>query len=365
MNNIIHKLSHTLHAIWRWFLAHWKKFLGVCFKVAVIVIAVFLACVLVAVCYDQWDFHFGKRGQRLINQDNKIYVQYFADGTLRLKDLTTGRYTTQKILWAADEPARDSISVYCDLNGLRGFYNTHTGRIIIPGRYKHAWYFSEGVAGVVTSSGRLSFIDYDGNRAVPGSYRYYQGYDYVFHDGLCKVFNDSTSTCGLLRKNGTWALEPVYDWINEYSDGWRITCCDKGMQLWDACFHPVLDGYYESISIAEDNVGVYATRDLVKQLLDFGGNVIEPFIIDNTYPLKFMSEYNSDGSDEYEISPDVVVYQVNQWEGLMNKRTGEILTPAIYHDFELISPTLVRAQYEYYEGEGVVMDLRGRKVTNK
>ena len=114
--------------------------------------------------------------------------------------------------------------------------------------------------------------------------------------------------------------------------------------------------------MAEDYGAVYATRDHIKQKLSLDGKVIEPFIIDGTYELKYMTRYNEDEADEYEIIPEVVVYTVDNYEGLMDKRTGKILTPACYQDFDVISRTLLKAVYATWMPEGVVMNLQGRII---
>ena len=42
--------------------------------------------------------------------------------------------------------------------------------------------------------------------------------------------------------------------------------------------------------MARGNEGVYVTKNHVKQLLSFDGKVLEPFIIDGTYHLKYMNK---------------------------------------------------------------------------
>ncbi len=366
MSRCLTKIKIGLRKFGHWFCAHWKKILGVTFKLAIIAIGAFAVFVLVVLGQVEWDQHYVELGDRSINEQYGIDVRYFADGTDRLWNAKTKKYTTHKILWVGNQPPRDSISVYSERNKLRGFYNTHTGEITIPGRYKHAWYFSEGVAAVVGDDNRVRFIDYDGSEAVPGSFHYSEGYDYVFKDGLCEMYNDSTGKTGLLRRDGTWAFEQEYTYISDlYVDGYYITSRNNQFQLWKSDFTPAFEGTFDHLSIADDGKGVYALKDHVKQLLDYSGKVLEPFIIDGTYPLKYMVKYNSDEADEYEIIPEVVVYQVNCWEGLMDKRSGKILTPAVYHNFTLISPTLIRAQFEYYDNESVLMDLKGNILRNK
>ena len=65
----------------------------------------------------------------------------------------------------------------------------------------------------------------------------------------------------------------------------------------------------------------------------------------------------------YALDPDLVVYRVDGWEGLMNKHTGRIITPAAYTDFTMISKELIKAEQSLnYSNEAIVMDRSGRVV---
>ena len=168
----------TLKKAWAWTRIHWKVILKTSGRVALVAIGICALIVGDAIGHEIWDDHYGPRGSRVISRQHKIHVHYFADMTDRLKDHKTGKWTSPKLRWVGNEPPVDSISVFCDLKGNRGFYNTHTGRITIEGRYRHAWYFSDGVAAVVGADDKwVQFIDHEGNQAVPGRYHYSQGYD--------------------------------------------------------------------------------------------------------------------------------------------------------------------------------------------
>jgi len=114
----------------------------------------------------------------------------------------------------------------------------------------------------------------------------------------------------------------------------------------------------------DDGTGtLYRTKGHVKQLVNYDGSVVEPFVIDGTYNLKYMVRYNEDSEDEYALDLDLVVYRVEGWEGLMNKHTGRVITPAVYTNFQMISKDLIMAELDYsYNDEAVVMDRSGRIV---
>ena len=359
-------MSKCISQIKKWFCAHWKQLVGAIFKLAIVAIAVFAVFLLFVFGEIEWDNRYGCRGGRTISEKHHVDVLYFNDGTERLMNSETGKWITRKEKWFAGEPARDSISVYCDREGKRGFYNTHTGKITIPGAYRHAWYFSDGVAAVVAEDGRIRFIDYDGNQAVPGSFPYSPGHDYVFKDGYCEFYNDSTERYGILRKDGTWALKEEYKLIIHYETvGVWLTYKDEQWQLLKEDFMPAIEGTFDALKMADGNEAVYATRNHVKQKLALDGRVLEPFIIDNTYELHYTVKFNEDEANEYMINPDVVVYRVEGYEGLMDKNTGKVITPAVYKDFEMISRNLIKATFATWQPESVVLDLKGRIVKHE
>ena len=363
MGKCMENLTSAFRKAGKWFCGHWKVVLGVAFKLSLVAIGCVAAYVLYIICSEELDVRYGPRGRQVINVKSGIYAQKYADNTQRLRNQKTGKWLSSREKWFCVEPEDDSISVYCSRDGLRGFYNTRTGEITMSGRFRHAWYFSDGVAAVVGEDDRVRFINHDGSEAVPGRYHYSEGADYVFKDGLCKMYNDSTETVGLLRKDGTWALAQEYEHIAHFECAGVYITLQEGMyQIWKADFTPAIEGSFDKLKMTEDYGAVYATRDHIKQKLPLDGKVIEPFIIDGTYELKYMTRYNEDEADEYEIIPEVVVYTVDNYEGLMDKRTGKILTPACYQEFDVISRTLLKAVYATWMPEGVVMDLQGRII---
>ena len=58
---------------------------------------------------------------------------------------------------------------------------------------------------------------------------------------------------------------------------------------------------------------------------------------------------------------DVLVYMVDGLEGLMDARTGRIITPAIYWNFEMVSKDLLRAKLGYGD-ESVILDKTGKVI---
>lgn len=293
-------------------------------------------------------------GDRVISKS--VTARRYNDDTYRIYNVKTGKYTTGKIAWTSGEPQRDSISVYSDRDGYRGFFNALTGEITLNSkdfRFLRAWHFSEGKAFVQGENGKLGVIDYTGRLCIPFNLPFETGFDYVFEDGLCKIgrYDDGPGwKQGLLRSDGTWALPMEYSYISEPGkDGYRIVTDQDGTLLLDGGFNPVFDRHYDGISLAEEG-GVYITDKHRKWLADYTGKVIQPFVFDSTHELYYQVEYHEDEADEYELDDDLMAYGVGLLEGLFNKTTGKILTSADYWSVTMVSKDVIRAQLNYAEG---------------
>ena len=334
----------------------WKVGLGL-FGLAATVIGILIA----KVWYEETrgrDYYHDK------TLSENVVVEAYNNDLVRVKNKKTGKYTTPKLKWVSGTPQRDSLTVFCDKNGLRGYLNVNTGEIVIPAQYSKAWQFSEGLGAVLGKDNRIGFIDKDNNLVIGYEIPYDKCFDYIFKDGYCvvKFWEIDRYRYGAYAKDGHMVMGWNYTRIDDPDEnGYRIVANEDGCWLYDRDFNKVLPDTYDAIQLARGNEGVYVTKNHVKQLLDFEGKVLEPFIIDSTYKLKYMVKYHDDEADEYELVTDILVYQVDRWEGLMDARTGKVITPAKYWSFEMISKDLISAELGYGE-EGVVMDKRGRVI---
>ena len=293
----------------------------------------------------------------------EVSVLGYENNVVRVWNSTKKKYTTPKIRWVSGIPERDSLTVFCDKSGKRGWLNVKNGEIVIPAQYVRAWQFSEGLGAVLGENNKIGFIDSGNNLVIDYVIPYEKGVDYIFKDGYCVVpsWKNNEWRYIVYGKDGRQLLDGSYTRMDEPNDaGYRIIANESGHWLCDRAFSRVFDEPFDNLKLAEDIDGVFRTKDHVKQLVDFKGNVLEPFVIDGTYSLRYMVKYNDDEADEYELVPDLVVYRVDGWEGLMNKHTGRIITPAVYKDFTMISKDLIRAELDSDLGSGsVVMDKNG------
>lgn len=340
----------------------WKVGLGL-FGLAALIIGI-----LIAICW--YDGRYGRAYWQDEDLSRNVQVHGFNNNRVRVYNKKEGRYVTPNIKWVSGTPKRDSLTVYADKDGNRGYLNCNTGEIVIPAktaRYSRAWHFSNSRAFVILpGEDSLSVIDPCGNIVVRNVAPYRYDNDYVFDwSGLCELEKDDRK--GLLSLDGTWAIEPKY-FVVEYPNtfGYRLARNEEGYWLYDPDLKLVYSEPYDKLAFAighEEGTGtLYRTKNHVKELVNYDGSIVEPFVVDGTYSLRYMVKYSEDDEDEYALDPDVVVYRVDEWEGLMNKHTGRVITPAIYTDFEMISKELIKAELSLDDDNAVIMDRNGRVV---
>lgn len=124
-------------------------------------------------------------------------------------------------------------------------------------------------------------------------------------------------------------LKKAWDWTQSHWKDILKTACRLALVAIGVCAAIIL---YEYTSDKwDDHFGTRGSRMISKKhkIQVFYFAVLEPFIIDGTCPLYYMTKYHEDDCDEYELVPEVVAYRVDSWQGLMDKRTGRILTPPV------------------------------------
>lgn len=338
----------------------WKVGLGL-FGLTTLIIGLLIA-------YEWYDDSFGRYQWNDTELSKNVDVHCFGDLRVRVWNSKTGRYTTRKLNWVSATPEHDSLTVYCDLDGNRGYINCNTGEIVIPAnkaKYRHAWHFSEGRAFVILpDEDSLSVIDHAGRIIVRNVSPYYSGYDYVFKNGLCELRKDGM--VGLLGMDGAWAVEPDYFFIHTPNTfGYRLARNEQGYWLYDKELKLVYSEPYDNLEFAighpEGTGTLYRTRGHVKQLVNYDGSIVVPFVIDGKYNLSYMSGYNEDGEEAFVLDTGIIVYKVDDFEGLMDPR-GRLITPAVYTGFEMISKDLIKATLSFDCESAVMLDRSGHAV---
>ena len=294
-----------------------------------------------------------------------VTLRSFSDNKWRVYNKQTGEYTTDKINWVSEAPETDSLAVYA-LPNKRGYININTGRIIIDAEandYRKAWVFSDGLAAVM-KDGKIGFINDQNDVVIPFLFDYTDkcrmyDFGYVFHNGYCAM-TDADGNLGLIDKNGNWVLEPEYDEIwAPHKSGYRVIVKDSKHGILDSTGTIIYPAEYGYISIIPD--GFVLNKGGKKWQVDFEGNTVQPFMFDNTYYLKYPIGYNECGDIEYAFA-DFVKYEVMSCYGVMNRMTGEPITPSIYSDINMLSKDLFEVQ-EYDSYNWYLIDTKGNKIS--
>ncbi len=339
-----------------------KNMLNVAWKVGLVLIGLVILWVGIRSTWSWYRDNYGRCYWDDRTLSSSVAVHSFYDDRVRVWNSDTGSYTTRKLKWVSGTPERDSLTVFCDRKEKRGYLDVKSGKIVIPAQYKKAWHFSEGVAAVMGDNGKIGFINHDNQLILGYEIPYEPEFDYVFKDGYCVVTHwDSekgTNTYAVYDKTGALVLPWGYTRLDEPNPlGYRVVWKDKEAWLYDRDYQPVFPDSYDDVEL-DDHAGVYLTRNHHKQLVDYEGKILEPFVIDSTYPLRYVSVYHEDEENEYELVPDVAAYRVGLWEGLLDTRTGKAITPAKYWSFEMISKDLIRAELGH-DSESVILNKRG------
>ena len=296
---------------------------------------------------------------------DNITLHSFADNKWRVYDKQTGEYTTDKINWLSEVPENDSLAVYA-LPNKRGYINVNTGRIVIDAEannYCKAWVFSEGLAAVMNED-KIGFINANNEVVIPFQFDYSDecrmcDFGYLFHNGYC-IMTNANGDLGLIDKSGSWVVEPSYDEIwSPHTSGYRVIVKDNRHGVLDSNCAVVYPAEYGYISIIHN--GFVLTKRGRQWQVDFEGNTVQPFMFDSTYYLKYPNGYDSCGDLTYEFA-DFVKYEVMNSYGIMNRITGEPITPAIYSDINMLSKDLFEVQ-EYDSYDWYLLDTKGRIVS--
>lgn len=249
--------------------------------------------------------------QGLLMNDDLVAIKE-EDGNITIKNTETGEITAEKIKfdWTSSSP-NDSLGVFCT-DGKRGYYNSYTGKIVVPAQYRRAWIFSEGLA-AVQKNGMIGFINRKGDVVIPFRYPYHGNplSEFVFDKGHC-IVADTTGKCGVINRKGEWIIKPKYDNIDAYEEY------------------------------------VIATSAGVRKQLTYEGKVINSFVVDNIKALTYTEQEryeNREGEIVYldrEIQTGMFSYSVGGQCGLMDANCKRLTEP-LYSRIIAVNKNMYRA----------------------
>ncbi len=208
------------------------------------------------------------------------------------------------------------------------------------------------------------FINYDNEMVIPAVYDYVVDYDYIFEDGICVLVDGLTNKYGAIDRHGNMKLSMEYSRIfKAYNESTWYIRKDGKCGLTDADMNIIFEPVYDNIRSNSSDNNAYLTLNGVKQLVSFDGEVILSFVIDQTWPLKYMVKCHDDMVHEYELHHYLVKVMVDyNCFGVMDSRNGRMVIPAIYSDITMISKDLLMAEVDGDEENNVVFTTDGKML---
>lgn len=330
----------------------WKKILISAWALVGLGVFIFFVCLASVRIEDHSD---NKRWyyQQEINDSLRLDKDYPDKEYVRIYNLNTRRYISPKMRWVSLGVSEgDSLTVYCDMNGKRGFINLNTGNIVIEGRYNHAWNFSEGLAAVYRDN-RIGFINTAGEEVIPCQFPTTQHaitrLGYAFHDGYCVVTN-SKNECGLINQTGELVVDTIYDCIwGPSTCGVRIFQDEGKYGIMDIDGTITLPLHYEFIYSYGEHL--FAVDNGVMKRIDKYGNVLTAFCSEYDFqPMYLPNDYDQEYPTGY------FKYYVYGRKGVIDSY-GKIVIPAIYNEVNQLDAHLFEAQMGY-DGPWRVIEIK-------
>ena len=274
-------------------------------------ISVIAAAAIIASCSENEPIAEKPSEEGLLLNDDLVAIKE-DDGNITIKNTQTGEVTAEKIKfdWTSSSP-NDSLGVFCT-DKKRGYYNSYTGKIVIPAQYRRAWVFSEGLA-AVQKNGMIGFINRKGEVVIPFRYPYHGNplSSFVFENGHC-IVADTTGKCGVINRKGEWIIHPNYDNIDAYEEY------------------------------------VIASSAGVRKQLTYEEKTINSFVVDNIKSLTFTEKEryeNKDGEIVYldiEVKTGLFSYSVGGRCGLMDANCRRLTDP-LYSRIIAVDKNMYRA----------------------
>lgn len=218
---------------------------------------------------------------------DRIKLEYMMYGKgVRVRDVVEDEVLLKGLDWVAvPDRLSDTLAVFCK-DGRRGYMNRYTGQVEIPAQYRRAWVFSEGLAGVQKSDGRIVFINRRGNVVIDNNVGCADdGGGYLFHDGICRAKDRVSGKIGIIDTLGYWVLEPEYDAVIRFGNFWQLEK-DGLYGLLTCDLDTVFPVSYPRMWVHEDCIEV-GYPDYTAKLFDYEGNVMEDFLIDGVSHLYY------------------------------------------------------------------------------
>lgn len=340
--------------------AIWKRsltILNVLWKLGLTAVGV--AAVLFSIfLVKEWRLEQMRGGEKL----SAYLSEYTENDYKNLYNERDKKFTLERLDWVSHGVGEDRIGVYSK-NLRRGFYDYNTGYPLTENIYNKAWNFSEGL-GAVETNGMLGFVDKDMNLVIPQKFKIVRTSDdwpnaIQFDKGQC-VLHLTPDSVGVIDKKGEWVLPPVYQVVyNLTSDSCRVVEKDGLAGVVDYNGNVVIEPIYDAVRITNPNVAVVAKDGYQKQIT-YSGTELLSFVFD-------------DVEEFYPENPQYLRYEVNDCRGVLDKRSGKPIIPAIYQSVECLSNGRFVVELNDSEspqagtrsGTFIIVDSQNRKISER
>lgn len=255
----------------------------------------------------------------------------------------------------------DSLTVFIDNNGKRGYLNLLSGGTVeITARFESAWQFSEGLAAVVENR-QLGFINLKGEYAFKTKAVYNRltmsDLDFLFNQGSC-LFPGKNGAKGLINNKGEVVVEPVFAYISDPEEGLRIVSTYSGKEgVVDSSFRFLVDTLFDRVEVVL-NHGIVVTKESEQQLLDFHGQPLH-FVYDAVFPLYMTDVSLLSGEDIIAMETGFSAYSHNGRLGLFDDRNKKRITPPLWNNITYHAPGIFAA---HLGGFCVLLDEQGQQI---
>lgn len=289
-------------------------------------------------------------GDRYVS-DNIGFVENYdcPDGYLFNK--MNYKKTLTGIDWIALPEGKDTLGCYS--NGkLRGYFGINSGKEVIKPKYRHAWVFSEGLAGVV-EDGMVKFIDASGRVVIDNKIKYGNNdFDYIFHKGFCIMYDCENGKYGLMNNKGDMVLPFEYSNIilgKDYSY-WSASRNDT-TAVYDRYLNKILvtEG---DVQFADETIDVEMPDNTIRKY-DYNGTLLDGFYILSIRSLDYETNEIYYSADEYTNDYDEKHVSVTEYR---KKAVARLYAYTAGNNHEgLITPDgriVTKPMYEYIEAIG-------------
>lgn len=240
----------------------------------------------------------------------------------------------------------------CFSNGkLWGYFGINSGNEVIKPKYRHAWVFSEGLAGVV-EDGMVKFIDATGKVVIDNKIKYSNSdCDYIFHNGFCIMYDCENEKYGLMNNKGEMVLPFEYSNITLGKDDsyWSVSGNDS-TTVYDRYLNKIFvtDG---NVQFTDETIDVEMPDNTIRKY-NYIGKLLDGFYIEELRSLEYETNEIYYTEDEYINDYDEKLISVTEhrkkdvarlyaytagsnYEGLMTP-DGRIVTKPMYIYIEAI-----------------------------